>query len=133
MKEILEYDIEHKGIICYTKIALIMSLLRIPYKHTAYCCFCSGFVADVLQSSGAVELKKSNRCFSEDLKRLPGMKLHCQGNLKSMLNHFEIMPALHETMNHYENTNYNRFIHYNYKRCCDIDKESFQRAEEKRA
>lgn len=94
VKEILEYYVDHKGIICYAKIGLIMSLLRIPYKHTAYCYFCSEFVADVLQSSGAVELKKkSNRCFSEDLKRLPGMKLHFQGNLRTMLNHFQIMPG----------------------------------------
>ena len=61
-------------------------------KHTVDCCFCSEFVADVWQSSGAVELKKkSNRCFSEDLKRLPGMKLYVQGNLKSMKNYFEII------------------------------------------
>lgn len=94
VKERLEYFVNLRGIVRYTKLGLIMSLLRIPYKHTAYCYFCSEFVADVLQYSGAVELKKkSNRYFSEDLKRLPGMKLHFQGNLKTMIKHLQIAPS----------------------------------------
>ena len=44
----------------------------------------------------------------------------------------ELEEELHETMSNYEDINYNRFILYDYKRCCNINKESFQRIEEKR-
>lgn len=95
IKEILEYHVVHKGMVRYARLGLVMSLLRIPHKHTAYCYFCSEFVANVLQYSGAAELeKKSTCCFPDDLKRLPGMKLHFQGNLKTMIRHFELAPCL---------------------------------------
>lgn len=94
IKEILEHFIDRKREVRYAKFGLIMSLFHIPYQSTAYSYFCSEFVADVLYYSGAAELKKkSNRCFSEDLKRLPGMKLHFQGNLKTMIHHFGLTPG----------------------------------------
>ena len=95
IKEILQYYVANKGIIRYAKLGLVMSLLRIPHEPFAYCYFCSEFVANVLQCSGAAELKKkSTCCFSDDLKQLPGMKLHFQGNLKTMIRHFELAPCL---------------------------------------
>ena len=94
VKEILQYFIEFKKMMRYTRLGLIMGLLHIPYKRDLFCYFCSEFVADVLRYSGAAELEKeSNRYFSEDLKRLPGMKLHFQGNMKTMIKYCGITPT----------------------------------------
>lgn len=95
IKEIIQYFVEFKGIVHYTRLGLILSVLHIPHKRNHFGYFCTQFVADVLEYSGATKLKKrSNRYFSDDLKRLPGMKLHFQGNLKTMIKHFGITPNL---------------------------------------
>lgn len=95
IKEALEYFIEFKEILHYTKLGLVLSMLRIPYKRDRFGFFCSQFVAEVLHHSGAVKLtKKSTRYFSEDLKRLPGMKLNYQGNLEAMMEHLKLTPSI---------------------------------------
>lgn len=94
IKEALAYFVEFEGLLHYTKLGLILSLLHIPYKRDRFGFFCTQFVADILQHSGAARLKyKSTRYFSDDLKRLPGMKLNYQGNLKSMVDHFSLKPS----------------------------------------
>lgn len=93
IKEALEYFVEFKEIVHYTKLGLILSLLRIPYKRNRFGFFCSQFVAEILHHSGAVKLtKESTQYFSEDLKRLPGMKLNYQGNLETMIEYLGISP-----------------------------------------
>lgn len=95
IKETLAYFVEFKGLMHYTKFGLILSLLHIPYKRNRFGFFCTQFVAEILQQCGAARLcKKSTRYFSDDLKRLPGMKLHYQGNLQSMLEHFGLRTSL---------------------------------------
>ena len=89
IKEALAHFVEFKGILYYSKLGLILSLLHIPYKRNRFGFFCTQFVADILRHSGAVKLTHKSTCyFSEDLKGLPGMKLHYQGNLRSMIEHF---------------------------------------------
>lgn len=69
IKQVLEFYIEFRSLLRYSKIGLILSLLHIPYRRDRFSSFCSQFVADVLRYSGAVILnKKSNRYFSEDIK-----------------------------------------------------------------
>lgn len=85
-KEILEYFICLKQLLGYTKLGVVLSILRIPYRKNRFKFFCTQFVADVLRRSGAVKLKKkSHYCFAKDLKQLPGMKLKYQGDMRSML------------------------------------------------
>lgn len=95
VKMILNSFVELRELMHYAKLGLILSLFHIPYKSSQFGYFCSQFVAEVLSRSGAVELKKrSNRYFSEELKRLPGMKLHFQGNLQTMIKHFGLIPSV---------------------------------------
>lgn len=69
----------------YSRMGVVMGLCHIPYKRR-FKYFCSQFVAEVLNNSSAVKLRKnSNLYFPDDLRRLPGMKLDFQGNLKGLL------------------------------------------------
>ena len=52
------------------------------------CCPCFG-----VQWSNQTK-ERSNRYFSDALKRLSGMKLRFQGNLKTIIKHFGIVPNL---------------------------------------
>ena len=90
VKEILTYFIEFKDLLHYTRWGVTLSLLHIPYKRNRFGFFCTQFVAYVLQNSGAAKLRKSStRFFSNDLKRLPGMKLDFQGDHRSFLQRFK--------------------------------------------
>lgn len=93
VKNILENFVENKSIWRYTKLGVALSLLRIPYKRDRYSYFCSQFVADVLQTSGAAKLrKKSQHCFSSDIIELPTLKLQFEGDMKTMIRHYGLMP-----------------------------------------
>lgn len=95
VKSIIEHFREFRELVRYSKMGLAMSLLRIPYKRNRFHFFCSHFVAQVLENSGAAKLrKKSHRCFSDDLKRLPGMRLNFQGNMRTMIKCFKLSPSL---------------------------------------
>ena len=65
---------ENKENYKYSTLGLIMCYLKIPYyRKDRY--FCSHFVADVLQSTGAVKLKKkSTLYFARDISRIEGVK-----------------------------------------------------------
>lgn len=94
VKKILSSYIERKSHLRYTKLGLVFCLLRIPYKKKHHY-FCSQFVADVLKQAKATRLQKSSALYLPgDFKNLPGIRLHFQGNLQSMLNHFEMYRAL---------------------------------------
>lgn len=95
MKQVLNGFVELKGLMHYTKLGLILSLFHIPYKRSHFGYFCTQFVAETLSYSGAAELEKESNCyFSEDLKRLPGMKLHFQGNLQTMIKRYGLTSSL---------------------------------------
>ena len=94
VKKILSSYIERKKHLRYTKLGLVFCLLRIPYKKDHHY-FCSQFVADVLKQAKANRLKKNSALYlPKDFKNLPGIRLHFQGNLQSMLNYFEMYQAL---------------------------------------
>lgn len=87
IKKILNDFVLNKGLYRYAKLGLIFGLFHIPIKQK-YRYFCSQFVAEVLQKSNAVELKKNSAiCFPRDLQKLSELRLNFQGNLKSMLGH----------------------------------------------
>lgn len=94
VKKILNSYVERKKHLHYTKLGLVFCLLRIPYKKDHHY-FCSQFVADVLRQAKATHLKKHSALYLPgDFKHLPGIRLHFQGNLQSLLNHFEMYQAL---------------------------------------
>lgn len=75
----------HQNELEYSRMGVLMGLCHIPYKKR-FKYFCSQFVAEVLQLSCAVTLQRdSNLYFPDDLRRLPGMKLDYQGNLRGLL------------------------------------------------
>ena len=95
VKDTLEYFVLAKEILHYTKTGLVLSLLRIPYKRPTFGFFCTQFVAELLHQCGAVTLKRrSTRYFAEDLRKLPGMKLHFQGNMAQMIRRFDLAESL---------------------------------------
>ena len=94
IKEALEYFIEFKDFFYYSKTSLALSILKLPYKRSRFGFFCSQFVAYILQKSKAnKEIKSVNHYFSDDLSSISGMKLKYQGNLRSMLDKYRILPC----------------------------------------
>lgn len=93
IKNLLISYTEHQCDFRYTRLGVALSLLHIPYKReNAY--FCSHFVADVLKQGNAVDLNKdSAKYLPGDLRMLPGLKLNFHGNMRSMLQHFGILPC----------------------------------------
>lgn len=90
IKKTVRYFEQHKGDMQYSKLGLVMSMFRIPYKRN-FRFFCSQFVADVLQYSKATTLKKDSSLYLPgDLSRLDGMRLCFQGNLQTFVNHYGI-------------------------------------------
>ncbi|MGM9941457.1 MAG: hypothetical protein ACI32N_05645 [Bulleidia sp.] len=79
----------------YAKLGVTMSLLRIPHRHTGNRYFCTEYVADVPGKSGAALIRRHiTRCFSKDLKKLPGMKLHFEGHTENMIAVISCRPVL---------------------------------------
>jgi len=80
----------------YTRLGLVLSLLRIPFKRkNGY--FCSQFVAEVLKRAKAAKLKKFTVFYMPgDFKKLTEVKLIFEGNLQSLIHHFgiEMQPCL---------------------------------------
>lgn len=58
LKEEIEHFIANKPDYKYTKFGVLMCFLKIPFKRKNHY-FCSQFVAEMLNKSGAVKLKKS--------------------------------------------------------------------------
>ena len=94
IKQALDHFIEFKDLFYYSRTSLALSIMKLPYKRSRFGFFCSQFVAYILQKSRAnKEIKSVNRYFSDDLSCISGMKLKYQGNLRSMLDRFEILPC----------------------------------------
>lgn len=72
----------------YTKKGVISGLFFIPrQKKNEF--FCSHFVAHVLKKSSAVTIKKNTALyFPRDFKKMSGLNLRFQGNLKGFANKF---------------------------------------------
>ena len=94
IKKALEYFIEFKELFYYSRTSLALSLMKLPYKRSRFGFFCSQFVAYILQKSQAnTEIKSVNKCFSNELSCISGMRLKYQGNLRSMLDSFYALPC----------------------------------------
>ncbi len=92
-KKLLKSFVDNKRELFYSKLGLVLSLLKIPYKRRNFY-FCSHFVADVLKRTDAAKLKKDSALYLPgDLRKLPEMKLNFQGNLESMINYLGILPS----------------------------------------
>lgn len=95
IKKALDYFVEFKELLHYSKFSLALSILHLPYKRNHFGFFCSQFVAFLLEQSNAATLRKSaDRYLSDDLKALKGIRLKYQGNLKNMIDCFNIKPCL---------------------------------------
>lgn len=93
VKQQLELFEESRTELHYHKLGVVLCLMRIPFKRR-YHYFCSQFVADVLKHAQAAKLRKdSTLYYPGDFRRLPGMRLHFQGNLHGMMHHFQMVPA----------------------------------------
>lgn len=95
IKRLLALFQENKTTMRYAKIGVALSLMRIPYKRrNEY--FCSQFVAELLDHCQAIQLQKNSALFHPgDFRRMPGMHLHFQGNLRDMMTHFSLAPYVH--------------------------------------
>ena len=84
---------KRKPLFRYTKLGVFMCLLRIPFRQKHHY-FCSQFVAEALMKSEAAQLKKDCSLYlPKDFRKLPGVRLHFQGNLSSMASHFGMLPS----------------------------------------
>lgn len=94
VKRIIQFYVRRKQELSYTKLGVVLSLLRIPFKRkNKY--ICSQFVAEVLKRAKAANLKKFTVLYLPgDFKKLKEMKLVFEGNLQSFITHFEIKPCM---------------------------------------
>ena len=94
VKKILNFYVEHKSKMSYTKLGLVMALIGIPFKRKD-CYFCSQFVAEVLERAKVMEMKRPTQSYLPgDFTKLSEMKLVFEGNLQSMITYFGIQPCL---------------------------------------
>lgn len=92
VKRVLQYYVRRKQKLAYTKLGVVLSLLRIPFKRK-HKYICSQFVAEVLKRAKAVKLKKFTVLYLPgDFKKLSEMKLVFEGNLQSFITYFGIEP-----------------------------------------
>ena len=90
LKKIISIFEENKYQMEYSRLGVVMGLLRIGYKRK-YKYFCSQFVAEVLKLSESANLKKKSSLYlPHHLKKIPGLDLKFQGNLTTFLSHFGI-------------------------------------------
>ena len=90
VKKQLEVCVENKNSIQYSKLGVVLCLLRIPFRRK-YHYFCSQFVAEILKNAQAAQLKKDATLYHPgDFRHMPGMRLHFQGNLQGFMGRFAI-------------------------------------------
>lgn len=93
VKKLLEESVENKSRYQYSKLGVVLCLMRIPFPRRNHY-FCSQYVAEVLRRSQAAPIRKPLTLYKPgDFGRLPGTRLHFQGNLKEFLGHFALTPA----------------------------------------
>lgn len=93
VKSIVTAFVLHKGMLHYNRLGVVLGLFHIPYKKK-FNYFCSQFVAEVLKHSKAAILKKDSALYMPgDLRKLPGLRLNFQGNMKGLLRRFSPLPT----------------------------------------
>lgn len=94
VKRLIQRFIARKAELHYSKLGVVLSLLRIPYKRR-YHYFCSQFVAEILQNSYAAKLKKKSSLYMPgDLRKLSGAKLIFHGNMFDWVNLYRLAPSI---------------------------------------
>ena len=92
VKRVIRYYIRRKQKLSYTRLGIVLSLLRIPFKRKDKY-MCSHFVAEVLKRAKAARLKKFTVLYLPgDFKKLSEMKLVFEGNLQTFITYFGIEP-----------------------------------------
>lgn len=90
VKKLLEECVENKNYYQYSKLGVVLCLLRIPFRRQ-YHYFCSQFVAEILMTAQAAYLKKDSTLYHPgDFRKMPGLRLHFQGDLQSFMGRFAI-------------------------------------------
>jgi len=88
VKKLLEVCVENKDRYQYSKLGVVLCLLRIPFKRK-YHYFCSQFVAEILMIAQAAQLHKDcTLYYPGDFRKMPGMHLHFQGDLRGLMGRF---------------------------------------------
>lgn len=94
VKRIINFYIRYKHKMSYAKMGLVMTLMRIPFKKK-YEYFCSEFVAEVLKRANVLKIKKpTHLCLPKDLIKPAEVKLIFEGNLRSLIQQFQIQPCI---------------------------------------
>ena len=90
VKQRIEQFIARKADLRYTRLGLVLSLFRIPFKRRNHY-FCSQFVAETLQHTQTAKLRKSSSLYLPgDLRKVAGTRLIYQGNLSGMAVRFHL-------------------------------------------
>lgn len=90
VKKRLTHFVETRFDYRYTKLGVVLSVLRIPFKRPQHY-FCSHFVAEVLKRTSSAPMHKPCSLYlSSDLEKLPGLKLRYQGDLSAMIQKFQL-------------------------------------------
>lgn len=90
VKRIIQFYVNRRHKLSYSRVGLVFGLLRIPFKRKNNY-FCSQFVAEVLKRAKAAKLKKFTVLYMPgDFKKLSEMKLVFEGNLQGFITHFGI-------------------------------------------
>ena len=90
VKRLLEESVENKSLYQYSKLGVVLCLLRIPFRRQHHY-FCSQYVAEILNEAKATKLvKDSTLYYPGDFRRMPGVRLNFQGNLRGMLGHLAL-------------------------------------------
>lgn len=93
VKHRIEQFLERKAELHYTRLGVVLSLLRIPFKRKNHY-FCSQFVAETLQHTKTAILRKSSSLYLPgDLSKLAGIRLIYQGNMSDMAVRFKLLPV----------------------------------------
>lgn len=94
VKATIQRFIAQKTELHYTRLGLVLGLLRIPYRrHCHY--FCSQFVAEVLQNSRVTHLRKKCSLYMPgDLRRLSGARLIFCGNMSELVRLYRLAPQM---------------------------------------
>ena len=86
----ISHFIKNKNNLYYTQLGLILCLLKIPFKKKNHY-FCSQFVAEILSHNKIIQLnKKSSLYLPEDFQKTNELQLSFQGDLQSMIHHYQL-------------------------------------------
>ena len=94
LKEHLTWFEERKPLFRYTKLGVVMCVLRIPFRREHHY-FCSQFVAEALMKCKAAQLRKDSSLYlPKDFYHLPELRLHFQGDMRSLVSQFIQTPSV---------------------------------------